>query len=53
MPPNPLSRRGFLLAAAATTALGATGCGLGGGTDDNAVVDGDFASECVDDAGGV
>jgi multiple sugar transport system substrate-binding protein len=37
MPTNPLSRRGFLLAAAATTALGVTGCGLGGGsTDDNA-----------------
>jgi multiple sugar transport system substrate-binding protein len=35
MPTNPLSRRGFLLGVAATTALGAAGCGLGGGSTDN------------------
>ena len=33
MPTNPLSRRGFLLGVAATTALGVTGCGLGGPSD--------------------
>ncbi|MFI9388836.1 ABC transporter substrate-binding protein [Kutzneria sp. NPDC052558] len=33
MPTNPLSRRGFLLGVAATTALGVTGCGLGGSSD--------------------
>ncbi|GAA3438182.1 ABC transporter substrate-binding protein [Kutzneria kofuensis] len=36
MPTNPLSRRGFLLGVAATTALGVAGCGLGGSSDDNA-----------------
>jgi multiple sugar transport system substrate-binding protein len=34
MPTNPLSRRGFLLGVAATaTALGVSGCGLGGSSD--------------------
>ncbi|QUQ72056.1 ABC transporter substrate-binding protein [Kutzneria sp. CA-103260] len=33
MPTNPLSRRGFLVGVAATTALGVTGCGLGGSSD--------------------
>jgi multiple sugar transport system substrate-binding protein len=33
MPTNHLSRRGFLVGVAATTALGVTGCGLGGAPD--------------------